>query len=164
MAEVAKSVRLSKAAREVNLGIGRVVEFLESKGFDIEAKPNTKLDGEMYQLILQEFADDRDVKKRSQKKTEEEPEIRETVSIETSAKPVRKAKVEEEDVFIKGVQSIAPKPETVVAKVADIKVKVVDKIQLEEKKVEPKAKEPEVKEAKAKEPEVKEAKSKRARS
>ncbi|NND77647.1 MAG: translation initiation factor IF-2 [Flavobacteriales bacterium] len=138
MAETVKTVRLSKAAREVNLGIGRVVEFLGSKGFDIEAKPNTKLDPEMYDLLLQEFAADRDVKQRSKKKNVEEKEVRETVSIETATKPDRKPKQEEEDVFIKGVQSIK-EPETVVAKAEDIKVKVVDKIELE-KKPEPEAK------------------------
>ena len=131
MAEKLKSVRLSKAAREVNLGIGRVVEFLESKGYEIEAKPNSKLDPEMYDLLLEEFAADRDVKQKSLQKSEEK-EVRETVSIETAAKPARKPKEEEEEVFIKGVN--VQEPETVVAKVeTEVKVKVVDKIEIEDK-------------------------------
>ena len=46
MAESNKPVRLSKVAREFNLGMTTVVEFLASKGIEVEAKPNTKLDPE----------------------------------------------------------------------------------------------------------------------
>ena len=44
MAESNKPERLRKAARELNLGMTTVVEFLASKGIEVEAKPNTKLD------------------------------------------------------------------------------------------------------------------------
>ena len=39
MAESNKPVRLSKVAREFNLGMTTVVEFLASKGIEVEAKP-----------------------------------------------------------------------------------------------------------------------------
>ncbi|MEM7161687.1 MAG: translation initiation factor IF-2 [Bacteroidota bacterium] len=147
-----KPVRLSKAAKEVNLGIGRVVEFLESKGFEVEAKPTTKLEPEMYDMLLQEFAADRDMKQQSEQKSTER-EIRETISIETSQKEERKPKQEEEEVIIKGIN--VPETETVVAKVEQkVEVKVVDKIDLEPKKVEePKKEEPAPEEPKKEEKE-----------
>ena len=51
MADANKPVRLSKAAREFNLGIGTIVDFLDTKGIQVEAKPNTKLDPEVYALV-----------------------------------------------------------------------------------------------------------------
>jgi len=79
-----KTVRLSKAAREVNLGIQHVVEFLESKGFDIEAKPNSKLEPEMYDLLLEEFAADRKMKQEVEATVPTAVEERETVAIATA--------------------------------------------------------------------------------
>ena len=35
MADANKPVRLSKAAREFNLGIGTIVDFLETKGIQV---------------------------------------------------------------------------------------------------------------------------------
>ena len=46
-----KPVRLSKAAKEVNRGLSTVVEFLDSKGFEVASSPNTKLTPEMYNLL-----------------------------------------------------------------------------------------------------------------
>ena len=43
MSDVSKPVRLSKAAREFNLGVETIVDFLASKGIEVERKPNTKL-------------------------------------------------------------------------------------------------------------------------
>ena len=43
MADANKPVRLSKAAREFNLGIGTIVDFLDTKGINVDANPNTKL-------------------------------------------------------------------------------------------------------------------------
>jgi len=48
-------IRLSKAAREFNVGIGTIVDFLHKKGFDIDASPNTKLSDEMYDLLQIEY-------------------------------------------------------------------------------------------------------------
>jgi translation initiation factor IF-2 len=94
-----KGIRLSKAAREVNLGIQHVAEFLASKGHDVEAKPNTKLTGEMYELLLDEFQADREIKKVSEAKTISEPVEHETVAIRTiAARAERKAEKKVEPV------------------------------------------------------------------
>ena len=38
-----KELRLSKLAREFNVGITTIVDFLKKKGFEIESNPNTKV-------------------------------------------------------------------------------------------------------------------------
>ncbi len=48
MTEDIKATRLSKAAREFNVGISTIVEFLHKKGFDLDPNPNTKLPHEAY--------------------------------------------------------------------------------------------------------------------
>ncbi len=63
-----KVVRLSKAAREFNISLDSIVSFLTNKGYDIERKPNTKLDPEMYELLTQEFQDEKQVKEISKQK------------------------------------------------------------------------------------------------
>ncbi len=78
-----KGIRLSKAAREVNLGIQHVAEFLSEKGFEVEAKPNTKLSSEMYEMLLDEFQADRKMKQESMSHTVAEPVGRETIAIKT---------------------------------------------------------------------------------
>ena len=62
-----KAIRLSKIARELNVGISTIVEFLHKKGHSVEANPNTKLDQSLYDLLLREYSSDLDVKKKSEK-------------------------------------------------------------------------------------------------
>ncbi|TVR73545.1 MAG: translation initiation factor IF-2 [Marinilabiliales bacterium] len=67
MSEVITTKRLSKVAREFNLGISTIVEFLKKKGFDIDANPNTKVTEEQYHLLLKEYSSEISVKKESEK-------------------------------------------------------------------------------------------------
>src|SRR5690606_6199831 len=60
-----KSINLLKAAKELNIGIATAVEFLSKKGFDLEPKPNTKLNGEMYNVLLKEYQGDKIVKEEA---------------------------------------------------------------------------------------------------
>ena len=64
-----KATRLSKAARELNVGITTIVEYLGKKGHEIDSNPNTKLDPELYDLLLEEYSSDQSVKKESEKLT-----------------------------------------------------------------------------------------------
>jgi len=67
MTEDIKVTRLSKAAREFNVGISTIVEFLHKKGFDLDPNPNTKLPNEAYILLVKEYSTDISVKKESEK-------------------------------------------------------------------------------------------------
>ncbi len=48
---------LVKVARDLNVGTAAVVEHLNSKGFDIENKPNTKITDNMYDELARSFRD-----------------------------------------------------------------------------------------------------------
>ena len=47
--------RLSKVARELNVGISTIVEYLASQGKEISSNPNTKIGEDLYLILLQEF-------------------------------------------------------------------------------------------------------------
>lgn len=53
------SIRLIKVSKDLNVGISSLVEFLQKKGVDIEANPNTKIDVEQYELLVTEFGKDK---------------------------------------------------------------------------------------------------------
>ena len=59
-------IRLNKAAKELNISIPRAVEFLQSKGFEIDSNPNVLLETEAFSALEQEFAADKKQKKASQ--------------------------------------------------------------------------------------------------
>ena len=65
MAGAAK--RLSKVAREFNVGIQTLVEFLASKNIKIESNPNTKIEAEVYGVLLTEFQSEISAKEESEK-------------------------------------------------------------------------------------------------
>lgn len=67
MAEGKAPKRLSKAAKEFNIGIQTIVEFLDKKGIEINANPNTKLSHSEYELLVKEFESDKSVKEESMK-------------------------------------------------------------------------------------------------
>ena len=68
MADITKNMRLSKAAREFNVGLSTIVDFLSKKGFDIDPKPNTKLSPEMTEMLISEYQAERKVKQIAQEK------------------------------------------------------------------------------------------------
>ena len=95
MAESNKPVRLSKAAREFNLGMTTVVEFLASKGIEVEAKPNTKLDPETYALVKSNFQGDKEIKEKAQA-TSATIQERESITLASAKKRVVKKQEEDE--------------------------------------------------------------------
>jgi len=62
-----KATRLSKVAREFNVGIATIVEFLHKKGFNIDSNPNTKVSPELYDILVKEYSSDINAKKESEK-------------------------------------------------------------------------------------------------
>ncbi len=59
------SVRLNKVARDLNVGVQTIVEFLQKKGFEINVDPNTKISDEQHELLVKEFSTDKKLKKES---------------------------------------------------------------------------------------------------
>ena len=62
----AKTMRLSKVAKEFNLSLGKIVEFLSSKGRQVENNPNAKIGDDEYALLSKEFSGDKSAKEEAQ--------------------------------------------------------------------------------------------------
>lgn len=62
-----RELRLSKLAREFNVGITTIVDFLKKKGFEIESNPNTKVAPELFEILSKEYSSDVNAKKESEK-------------------------------------------------------------------------------------------------
>jgi translation initiation factor IF-2 len=58
--------RLSKVARDFNVGISTIVEFLHKKGFAIDTDPNNKISDDAYHLLEKEYKGDVSLKKESE--------------------------------------------------------------------------------------------------
>jgi translation initiation factor IF-2 len=81
MSEGSTTIRLSKAAKEFNVGSSTILEFLARKGFKVENNPNAKLTPDMYGLLVKEYQPDKAVKQDSQK-IEIEYTKHQTISLE----------------------------------------------------------------------------------
>ena len=105
MTEDFKATRLSKAAREFNVGITTIVEFLHKKGFNLDQNPNTKLPSEAYNLLVKEYSTDINVKKQSEKLVIKDlHRKKESLSIDDVSKQVDDEDAEhEEDIIVKDV-------------------------------------------------------------
>ena len=102
MAESEKpAIRLSKAAKEFNIGLSTIVEFLAKKGFHIASNPNDKLSPEMYDLLDREFQAQKSVKEEA-KKIGLDYSSHQTISIEDKKVKEKKRETEDEidEVFI----------------------------------------------------------------
>jgi len=128
-----KATRLSKAAREFNVGTSTIVEFLQKKGFDIDSNPNSKISEAQYNLLVVEYSSDINLKKESAKLSMEQfRNKQDTVSIDDTNDDTED-KVEdttptEEEVLIKDVSSTTN--EILVEKPKE-SIKVVGKIDLD---------------------------------
>ena len=123
------TVRLSKVAREFNVGLSTIVDFLQNKGIKISSDPNAKLTEEQYGLVAKEFSSDSELKNES-KRIELKATNRqknEMVSIDN----VHHAGKREEGDFISVKDEIK----------LESKIKVVDRIDLDKLK-KPKAEAP----------------------
>lgn len=58
-------IRLNKAVKEFNISMSRLVEFLQSKGFETESNPNAQLEEKAYAALEAEFATDSEQRKAS---------------------------------------------------------------------------------------------------
>ena len=92
------TIRLNKVTRDLNVGITTAVEFLQKKGFTVEANPNTKITDEQFELLKKEFSTDKDLKIKSERFSQErqsKDRNKASVSIDGYRETQEKAKPEE---------------------------------------------------------------------
>ncbi|MFH1298018.1 MAG: translation initiation factor IF-2 [Bacteroidota bacterium] len=135
MSEGTSSIRLSKAAREFNIGIATALDFLNKKGFKLDRDPNAKLTHEMYTLLINEFASEKRVKEEA-KKIGLQFSGHETITIENKRHAIEDQEKELDDLIIKNV-SMGFKKRTEAGK-KEYSVKEKEEEVTEEKKAEKK--------------------------
>ncbi|WP_026897270.1 translation initiation factor IF-2 [Daejeonella oryzae] len=103
-----KSTNLLKAAKELNIGLSTAVEFLGKKGHQVEARPNTKLTDEMYDVLLKEFQGDKIVKEEAKQIVIGKIRRDETPVAPERIESQRSKEFEQEEILIKNVNSFIP--------------------------------------------------------
>ncbi|WP_268225482.1 translation initiation factor IF-2 [Sinomicrobium oceani] len=111
MAENA-TLRLNKVLRELNISLDRAVEHLSSKGYDVEARPTTKISHEVYKVLLEEFQTDKSKKVASKEVGEEKRKEKEAIRQELEREQEIKRKAQEQQEVIKAKANLSG-PKTV---------------------------------------------------
>ncbi|GAA3601689.1 translation initiation factor IF-2 [Flavivirga amylovorans] len=119
---MAETIRLNKVLRELNISLDRAVEFLDSKGIEIEKRPTTKISEETYTVLSNEFQTDASKKVASKEVGEAKIKEKEVL------REQRERELEEKQ------KATARKEEIVKAAAALSGPKQVGKIDLEPKK------------------------------
>ena len=92
------SFRLNKVAKDFNVGIQTLVEYLAKKGHQVEPSPNTKISEEQYELLATAFQDERKVKEEADKIELMSSGSDRVVEVSSKSEP----EAEPEEVIIKG--------------------------------------------------------------
>ena len=119
-----KTLRLNKVLRELNISLDRAVEHLAHSGFEIDARPTTKITNEEYKILLDGFQTDKSKKVASKEVGEEKRKEKEAIKIALDEK-LEKKRLEEE-----------AKRVVVKAKAERLEVKTIGKIDIEPKREE----------------------------
>lgn len=115
-----KKLRLNKVLRELNISLDRAVEHLAKNGYEVEARPTTKISDSEYQVLLDGFQTDKSKRVASKEVSEEKRKEKEAIRQQLEAEQEKK-RLEEE----------AKKQEILKAKAAKLELKTVGKINIE---------------------------------
>ena len=92
-------IRLSKACKELNIGITTAVDFLAKKGNKIAVDPNLKLSDELHLLLVKEFNKDMALKIESERISQERHLKEKAATVALEGYGVQKTVEKEEDVI-----------------------------------------------------------------
>ena len=133
-----KKIRLIRAAKEFNVGLNTITDFLKRKGIEVDSSPNTQIDADTYAILEKEYGKNRpsgneldSVREKMNKKP--------SVSIEPEAKPKeekRTIEVKEEVVQPKILGKIDLEPKKKAEPAPQPKVEVKPEPKVEAPKVE----------------------------
>jgi len=114
MSEAGKTLRLSKVAKEFNLSLGKIVEFLASKGCKVDSNPNAKIGDEEHRLLLKEFSSDKSAKEEAENVSQAIIKVKRETIVLDEIKP-RKQKEDEaaDEVIIKDLTATKSKENSV---------------------------------------------------
>jgi translation initiation factor IF-2 len=80
-------IKISKVARDLNVALPTVIEFLQGKNITVDDNPNARIEEEIADLLMKEFKSDKDTKEKSHQFTADRS---------STKKPAQAARVVEE--------------------------------------------------------------------
>ena len=110
--------RLNKVAKELNVGIPTLVEYLAKKGEKVDMNPNAKIDEKQYELLVSAFQRDRETKSTADK------------IIIPSTETNKTDKKEESTIPQNNINQVSDNPDKSSSDKKNIEFKVIDKIDL----------------------------------
>lgn len=124
MSETKGPQRLGKAATQLNVSKDTIVEFLAKKGVSIDSNPMAKIEAEVYDMLLAEFAGDQIAKEKTKAVATKIKESRETVTIQDSKKKSdhQEEEISEIDLSQFKRKRPEPKPEEIVESPTEVVV------------------------------------------
>ncbi|MEO5977178.1 MAG: translation initiation factor IF-2 [Chryseolinea sp.] len=135
-----KLIRLSQAARKLNVGHNTILEFLAKKGYEVENNPNAKLTPEQVTILSKEFASSATDKLEASGLSIGVKHVDNPVTDKEKDASKKRVDDEESSIMIKNLGSKdlkvkdEPKPEKVEREKTKLEgIKVVGKIELEKK-------------------------------
>jgi translation initiation factor IF-2 len=90
------TIRLNKVLRELNISLDRAVEHLVQEGYEVEARPTTKISQEVYKVLLDEFQTDKSKKAASHEISEEKRKEKEAQRLKQEELELENQKREKE--------------------------------------------------------------------
>ncbi len=152
------TIRLNKVLRELNISLDRAVDYLASKGHQVEARPTTKISDEVYQVLLAEFRSDKSRKVASKEIGEEKRKEKEAIRVqleqEQEERRVAREKRQVETEVVKARVELAG-PKTVGKIDLDAPVKKAEEVAPKAEAPKPEAPKAEAPKPEAPKPEVK---------
>ncbi len=125
-----KTVRLNKVLKELNISLDRAVEHLNENGFEVVARPTTKLSDEEYNSLCDAFLTDRQRREASDEAGEEKKKELEAIRLEQEKERQEKLAKEEAE-RLKTIKAEAQKLETKVVGKIDLKPKIKSELEPE---------------------------------
>ena len=138
MTDTSKTIRLSKAAKEFNVGTSTIIDFLAKKGHQIESNPNTKISEDVYAILVKEYQSEKIAKEESKKVdiggTKRDVLINEEPKIPIVKEIIKENEIEKEDLIIKTNVSVTKKEEIFekVEKIDSSSLKIIGQMNPEE--------------------------------
>ncbi len=96
-------MRLSQVARKLNIGKNTIIDFLSSKGYQVEDNPNHKINEEQLSLLSREFADSAHDKEEASAMSIGSKHV-ENVVIDSTSDKTGASDDEEEEILIKSTR------------------------------------------------------------
>ena len=88
--------KISKVAKDLNVALPTVIEFLRKKGISIEDNPNARIEDDVYDLLVKEFKSDKDLKSKSEQFSSERQKEKTKPVVKEVPKVIEEVKIQAE--------------------------------------------------------------------